>query len=153
MKNNRNIIQAIVVIMNSLGILFYYSQVSLYGYWSDTFFLLLTIIVTFLLLKQVKLKLLQSVLKTLCIFNLIVIFFVSFSFFYGIVPVHFIPKGHLEDKNTYGYFIERGNFGLIDGCYGEVQIHKQISWLPFLEFKIETNECSSMDYNSIINGD
>ena len=66
------------------------------------------------------------------------------------MPVHFIPKGHFFEKDIYGYFIERGNLGALNGCFGEVQYYKEISWLPFMEFRTETDRCSALDYDYII---
>jgi len=150
-RNNRLSI-TVIITTNLLGLLFYYSPISLYGYWTDTFFILTVILLTFLFSSQIESGLLRKALKALSIINLIIISFVSFSLFNGVVPVHFISKGHFADNNTYGYFLERGNLGATNGCYGEVQYYKQISWIPFLEFKIGTDTCSSLDYDSIING-
>lgn len=152
MNSKKSIIQTVVLITNIVGLLCYYSPISLYGYWSDTFLLLAIITGTFFLLKQVESKLLKTALKTLSVINFIVISYAAFSIFRGIVPVHFIPTGHCHDKDTYAYFIERGNLGLTNGCYGEIQYHRQISWLPFLEIRIETVGCSPLEYDNIING-
>lgn len=152
MNSKKKVIQTGVIITNIVGLLFYYSPISLYGYWSDTFLLLAIIIGTFFLLKQVESKLLKIALKTLSVINFIIVSYTAFSIFHGIIPVHFIPIGHCHEKDTYAYFIERWNLGLTNGCYGEIQYHKQISWLPFLEIRIETVGCSTLDYDNIIKG-
>jgi len=142
----------LVLATNLFGLLFYYSPISLYGYWTDTFFALTVILITFLFSRKAESGSLKKALKTLSAINLSVISFVSFNLFNGIIPVRFISKGHFADNDTYGYFIERRNLGLTSGCYGEVQYYKQISWIPFLELKIDTDYCSSLDYESIVNG-
>jgi len=152
MQSNKYVLLVVIVTTNILGLLFYYSPLSLYGYWSDTLFLLAISIGTILLLKRIENKRIRSGLKTLCNVNFFAIVFTAFSIFKGIVPVHFIPNGQFQDKDSYAYFIERGDLGLTNGCYGEIQYHKKISWLPFLEIRYETNDCSSLDYESIVNG-
>lgn len=141
-----------LTILNILGIAFYFSPVTLYGYWSDAIFLLTISLLTFIFLRQLQVEFIKTTLLIICIFNFLILSYNTLSIFHGIVPVHLIPHGHYQDKNTYAYFVGRGNSGLTSGCYGEIQYHKKISWFPILEVKYETEYCSQMDYNSIVNG-
>ncbi len=152
MNRINSLILTIVVILNIMALLFYYSPISLYGYWPDTLFLLIKIIITLFLLKQIKNKFIKTTLKTISIINLVIVCITSFSLYHFLVPVHYIPAGYFEDKKTYAYFIERGNLGITNGCYGEIQYNKQILWLPFIEIKTETDNCSTITYENIING-
>ena len=143
-------LRRLIIIANVLAILFFYSPISLIGYWTDASFLLSISLTTLLFLKYIESNTLRGVLKGACYISLIALTINSFGF-NGLMSVHLIPKGHYEDKETYAYFLERGNLGLLNGCYGDIEYHKRITWLPILEIKYETNYCSSMDYISIVN--
>lgn len=142
----------IILVLNIFGLLFYFSTISLCGYWSDNILLLVISCITFYYSKLIINILITKFLQILSIICLIFICLTSFSFFHGIVPVHYIPAGSFEDKTVHAYFIERGNLGSTNGCYGEIQYNRQIKWLPFLEIKIETDNCSYLTYKNIIYG-
>lgn len=141
-----------IISINIFATFIYYSPISFYGYWTDALFLISTLTITLINLRNIQNKKTKGVLRIICVANLIVGLFTSLSIWHGLLPVHLIPKGHFQDKEEYGYFIERGNQGILNGCYGEIQYHRQIKWFPILEIKVETDECSSLDYNMLING-
>jgi hypothetical protein len=148
---NANNWKYFLVTANLLAIVFFYSPVTIYGYWSDGFFLALIMFLTSLSWKYLQKNVLKRTILTVYTFNCMAIIFSSISIWHGVTPVHYIPKGQYFDKNTYAYFIERGNTGLTSGCLGQIQYHRQILWLPILEIRIKIDDCSSMDYDSIMN--
>ena len=147
-----NKIKKTIIALTILGNILFYSPITLYGYWSDTFFLLTTIAITFYLITKIEIKLFKVIIVRINYFNIFIICFNSLSLWHGILPVHKIPKGRLAEKDEYGYFIERGNLGISNGCYGIVQHHKAIPFFPLLEIRVNTDSCSPLDYNNIITG-
>lgn len=142
-----------LVILNIFAIISYYTSISLYGYWTDFFFLILTVIFILKYSKEIKNNIFRRFIKIICIINIVFSVFTSFSFYHVILPVHHIPKGFYYDKEEYAYYLERGNYGLLSSCFGEVQYFKQIPYLPFLEIKIDTDKCCWIDYKGYINRD
>lgn len=139
-----------IIVLNLLGSFFYYSPISLFGYWSDALFLILVCLLSFFLIKRIDNPRVFNWLRAVFTINLLLVVFNSISIFNGVVSVHRLPTVQNGNDHTYGYFIERGNLGLTNGCYGEIQYHRQIEYLPFLEFNYETNECSDLDVKSLI---
>lgn len=142
---------SIIILLTIIGNLLFYSYVTLYGYWTDTLFLLVTVAISLYLLKPVTVKFVKTSIKIISYFNIFIICFNSFNIWHGILPVHFIHKGHFKDNEEYAYFIESVNTGLTSGCYGVIQYHKTIKAFPLLEINIETDHCSQLNYNDIIN--
>jgi hypothetical protein len=151
MKNDGKSIISILIVTNVLAMFFYYSPISLYGYWTDAVFLLTASLTTIGVMRKHKINMISKVLKVVSMMNLIALVFTSISVFHGLLPVRIIPKGHFEDNDTYAYFLGRGNLGIIGRFYGEIQYHQQIPWLPILELRIAT-AYSEMDYDDIMNG-
>lgn len=151
MESQSSIRYSTILSLTIIGNLLFYSSVTLYGYWTDTVSLIATLVISLYLLRPITLKLFKIIIKTVSYFNIFIVCFNAISIWHGILPVHLIPKGHYKDKEEYAYFIERGNTGLTNGCYGVIQYHKTIKSFPLLEIKLETDDCSQLDYNYLIN--
>ncbi len=143
--SNRYFLAFLILFLSSV---LFYSPITLYGFWSDNVFLIICAFISIMILWSSRMKIIARLLLAIGFLNLVAVVFSSLSLFYGILPVHFIPIGKLSDKNVYAYYLERGNTGITSGCYGEVQYHKRISWLPLLEQEIDTDECAQMDYDT-----
>lgn len=153
MRNKKNpSLPVAIVTLNCLAALLYYSPVTLYGYWADVIFLFSVAALTLFLVKRIFNGMLRVILSLGSVVNLIALVFATFSFWGFILRVHFIPAGESDETSTYAYFLERGNSGLTSGCYGEIQYHRKVEQLPFLEIKCDVDTCSEVDYNTLIDG-
>lgn len=139
----------IIISLYLISLFFYFSPISFYGYWTDAVFLVLTVFGVFIFRNRIAYSFLRESLYLVSLFSLLAVAFNTLSIFHGITPVHFIPKEKLSNE-CYAYFIKRGNLGATNGCFGEIQYHQQVAYLPFLEVKIETDDCSALDYMSIM---
>lgn len=147
---------SLLVVLNVLGMVFFYSPISLYGYWTDFIVLMVISIVTLMLIKRTKPPILKIALLVTATGNIFVILIMTFSFWDGIVPVHKIPPSHVYQDDVrfenYSYFVERGNFGLLSKCFGEIHYCKRLKAIPFIEYRYEVQPCSVLDYEYIMYG-